>query len=192
MKKFIEEKIIKKRTERIVDLIEDLIEEGGEVLDIGAGGGWVAKELEKRKNVKITLLDVTDFNQTDLKLVLYDGKNIPFPDNHFDASLLIFALHHCLDPLKVLKEARRITKGKIVIIEDIPTSWLNRIFLCFWDVISNLISVIKPPGEIIAFNFKTVPRWQKIFKDLDLKLIKQKEGERGKLIRHVLFLLEKC
>ncbi len=192
MRKFIEEKIIKKRTEKIINLFEEFIGEGQDILDIGAGGGWVAEELKKRKKVKITLLDVTNFNQTDLKLVLYKGENIPFPDNHFDTTLLIFTLHHCLKPLKVLKEAKRVAKKKIIVIEDIPTSWLNKILLCFWDVISNLVSIIKPPGEIIAFNFKTIPQWKETFRELGLKVISQKENQRGELIHQVLFLLEKC
>jgi ubiquinone/menaquinone biosynthesis C-methylase UbiE len=190
MRKFIEDKIIKKRTKRVVDFFEGFVEEGEKILDIGTGGGWVAKELEKRKKAKITLLDVTDFNQTDSKLVLYDGKNIPFADNHFDTSLLIFVLHHCLDPLKVLKEAKRVSRRKIIVIEDVPTSWLNKIFLCFWDILSNLISILKPPGEIIAFNFKSVSRWQEIFKEFNLKTIGQKEYRKG-LIHQVLFVLEK-
>jgi len=191
MRKLIEKKI-NVRTKKIVDTFNEFINQNEEILDIGAGGGWIAKELEKRKKAKIILLDVTDFNQTDLKLVLYDGENILFSDDHFDTVLLIFTLHHCQSPLKVLEEAKRVTKDKIIVIEDIPTSWLNRIFLCFWDIIFNLISVIKPPGENIAFNFKTIPQWQKTFNDLQLKIIFQKEFQSNKLIRHALFVAEKA
>lgn len=193
MRKLIEEKIINKRTERIVNLFEEFIEPGEKILDIGAGGGWIAKELKKRKNTDITLLDVTDFNQTDLKVLLYNGKDIPFPAESFDVSLLIFTLHHCSDPLRILKEAKRVTKEKIIILEDIPTSWLNKIFLCFWDVIANLPSLIKPPGENISFNFKIISQWQKIFKDLNFKIISQKNFQTNKLIHHSLFIIvEKC
>ena len=185
-------KKINVRTKKIVDTFNEFISQNEEILDIGAGGGWVAEELEKRKKAKIILLDATDFNQTNLKLVLYDGENIPFSDNHFDTVLLIFTLHHCLKPMKVLEEAKRVAKKKIIVIEDIPTSRLNRIFLCFWDIISNLISIVKPPGENITFNFKTISQWQKIFNDLQLKIIFQKEFQSNKLIRHALFVAEKA
>ncbi|XOA42601.1 MAG: class I SAM-dependent methyltransferase [Candidatus Nealsonbacteria bacterium] len=185
------ENIIEKRTEKIVDYFENFINQGEKVLDIGAGGGWIAKEIKKRKNVNITLLDITDFNRTSLKLVLYDGEKIPFPDNNFDISLLIFTLHHCSEPLKILEEAKRVTRQKLFVIEDIPTSWLNKVFLYIWDIITNLPSLVKPPGENIFFNFKTIPEWQKIFKDFQLKLISQKMFQSNKLIHHGLFVVRK-
>lgn len=198
MKKLIEEKI-NHRTEKIVNAFEEFINRGEKILDIGAGGGWIGKEIQNRKSASVTLLDVMNFNQTlDLKLILYDGKNIPFPVNSFDTSLLIFTLHHCLNPLKVLNEAKRVTREKIIIIEDIPkgggrvTSFINKIFLYLWDILINLPSLIKPPGENITFNFKTISEWQKIFNRFGLKIIFQKEFQSNKLIRHGLFVVKKC
>lgn len=192
MRKLIENKIIKKRKEKIVNTFNEFINQDEKILDIGAGGGWISEEIQKRKNAKVTLLDIINFNQTNLKLVLYDGENIPFPNNYFDTSLLIFTLHHCLKPLKVLEEARRVTKKKIIIIEDIPTPWINKVFLYLWDFSGYLISfLVKPPGEKIPFNFKKVSGWQKIFKDFQLKIIFQKEFQSYKIIRHVLFIVEK-
>lgn len=190
MRKLIEN-IIRKRTERIVDTFDNFINQGEKVLDIGAGGGWIGKEIKKRKGVNVALLDIIDFNRSCLKLMLYDGKNIPFPDNNFDVSLLIFTLHHCSDPLKVLEEAKRVTKDKIIIIEDVPFSRCNEVFLCFWDIVTNLPSLVKPPGENIFLNFKTISEWQKIFKDFQLKLISQKIFQSNKLVHHGLFVLQK-
>jgi len=184
------EKLIKKRTEKIVNIFNSFIDKKGKVLDIGAGGGWIAKEIKKRKEVDITLLDVININQTDLKLTLYDGDKIPFSSNSFDSSLLIFTLHHCFSPLKVLKEAKRITRGKIIIIEDIPHSFLNRIFLYLWDIIANLLSLVKPPGENMYFNFKRVSEWKDIFEILELKQVFQKTFS-SKNIHHALFVLQK-
>ncbi len=189
MKNFIR-KIIQKRTEKIVNLFEQFIKEDEKILDIGAGGGWIGEEIQRRKKNEITLLDVKDYNQTDLKLILYDGENIPFPDNYFDVSLVIFVLHHCLNFKNVLEEAKRVSK-KIIIIEDIPTSLINKIFLCLWDIVVNLPSLINPPGENFTFNFKTASQWQKIFDDLQLKIIFKKEFQSNKLIHHAIFVVDK-
>ncbi len=186
------ERIIQKRTKKILNLFEEFIKDGDRVLDIGPGGGWIGKELKKRKKAEVTLLDVKDFNQTDLKLVLYDGANIPFPDNSFDVSLLIFTLHHSSSDLtKVLKEAKRVSRGTIIVVEDAPTSFLNKIFIWLWDIATNLPSLINPPGEDITFNFKTIPQWQEIFSGLRLKIISQKEFQSSRLIHHVLFIVAK-
>lgn len=187
------EKIIKKRKEKTVNTFNEFINRGEKILDIGAGSGWIGEEIQKRKNVKVALLDIINFNQTNSKLVLYDGENIPFANNYFDTSLLISTLHHCLKPLKVLEEARRVTKKKIIIIEDVPTPWINKVFLYLWDFSGYLITfLVKPPGEGIPFNFKKVSGWQKIFKDFQLKIIFQKEFQSYKVIRHVLFVVQKC
>lgn len=183
--------IIRKRTIRMVDAFNDFIVQGKKVLDIGAGGGWIAKEIKRRKAVDITLLDIIDFNRTSLKYILYDGKSIPFLDNDFDISFLIFTLHHCSVPQRILKEAKRVTKDKIIIIEDIPTSWFNKAFLCFWDVLTNLPSLVKPPGENIFFNFKTPSEWQKVFKELQLNIVFEKTFSSNKFINHRLFVLQK-
>ncbi len=191
MRNLIEDKI-KKRTDTIVNIFDEFINRGDRVLDIGAGGGWIGGELKRRKKTEVTLLDIIDFNQTDLELILYDQKNIPFPDNYFNTSLLIFTLHHCLNPLRVLEEAKRVSKEKIIIIEDIPTSLINRIFLCIWDIWSGLPSLIKPPGENIVFKFKTISGWKKILENLQLKITFQKRFHLNKLIHHELFVVQKC
>ncbi len=192
MRKAIEKKI-KQRTEKIVNTFDEFINQNEKILDIGAGGGWIGEEIQNRKSASVTLLDVINFNQIlDLKFVLYNGENIPFKADSFDTSFLIFTLHHCLNPLKILKEAKRVTKEKIIIIEDIPISRINKIFLYLWDIFINLPSLIRPPGENITFGFKTISEWQKIFNRFGLKIIFQKEFQSNKLIHHQLFILKKC
>jgi len=185
------EKIANRRADRILDMFCEFIERGSRVLDIGAGGGWIAEELKKRKGVDVILLDILDFNQSSLPHVIYDGKRIPFGDNSFDASLLIFTLHHCQNPAEILKEARRVTKGKIVIIEDIADSFFGRFFLYLWDFISNIPSIIKPPGESMFFNFKTVPEWKKEFNKCNLELVCEKHFKMNIFLNNSLFVVKK-
>ena len=191
--KFLVERIIKRRTERIVNAFEKFVEKGEKILDVGAGGGWIAKEIQKRKKAKVALLDVVDFNQSDLELILYDGKKMPFPENSFDVVLLIFVLHHVKNPLMVLKEARRITKNKIIIFEDTYFSFFDKIFLIFWDILTNLPAlIIKPFKEKMPFGFKRVFEWKKTFKKLKTKLIFCEGFAKNKFINQTLFILKKC
>lgn len=186
--RFLVERIIKKRTKWIVNSFDEFVEKGKKVLDVGAGGGWISKEIQKRKNTDIALLDVTDFNQTDLKLTLYDGKKMPFSDNSFDVVLLNFVLHHSKNPLEILKEAKRVSRDKIVIFEDTYNSFFEKIILYFWDIISNLHSfLIKPFKEKMSFNFKKISQWKKIFEDFNLKIFFEKKCKFQKL----LFILNK-
>ena len=193
---FFGRKRIKKITERAVDLIEDFIEEKERIIDIGAGGGWVSDEIQKRKKTKNLLLDVISLNQTDLPLVLYDGKNIPFDENSFDTALLICVLHHCQDPLRVLEEARRTVKKRIIIIEDIASTPLGKFFLkikdSFLNIAFSLLACSLKEVINLPFNFKTIPEWEKTFENLKLKLVYKKEYSTHKFSRYALFVVEKC
>ena len=174
--KFLVESIIKRRTDKIVSSFKDFIKRGERVLDVGAGGGWISKEIKKTKSTENVLLDIIDFNQTNLDLILYDGEKMPFPNNSFDTVLLICVLHHTEKPEAVLKEAKRVSRNKIIILEDTYNSFFSKTVLCFWDVITNLSSfLIKPFGEKMSFNFKKVSQWQKIFDELSLKIISEEK-----------------
>lgn len=188
---FLEERL-KNTVNNTLNHFDSFINENEKILDVGTGCGWISQFLWKRKNAQVTLLDVIDFNQTDLKLVLYDGKKIPFPDNSFDVVLLICVLHHCDEPSEVLKEAKRVTKDRIIIIEDTFSSWFGKFLLYFWDTILNLVAAIFLTSLFdgnMAFNFKRISEWEKVFSGLDLKLVHKKEWFQSR--RFVRFVLQK-
>lgn len=133
----------------------------GRVLDFGAGRCYIAEELEKN-NLDVTCLDVKDLDQTSMKVITYNGKRIPFKADEFDTALVAYVLHHCEEPVKMLKEIIRVTKGNIVIFEDTkPSKFVNMM-----DFFSNRLRGVKTP-----FKFMTEKEWSVIFKKLNLKII---------------------
>ncbi len=149
--------------------ISPYIKRGSKILDIGCGSGITSWQIANKLGTKISLVDVVNKNKVDLPFTVYDGKKIPFKDKSFDVSLLIFVLHHADDAQLLLLEAKRVTKDKIIIYEDIITknpfdkidSFLHGFaFNKTWDLKNNA-------------TFKTGPQWQKIFKDIGLKIIKK-------------------
>ncbi len=133
----------------------------GKVIDIGSGRGYIAKYLQIKNKTKVVCLDVKDLSQTGAKVVVYDGKKMPFNDNEFDTALVAYVLHHCEDQLKVLKEAVRVTKGNIIIFEDTrPSHFTNAM-----DFMSNKLRGVETP-----FKFRTEKEWMSIFKKLNLKI----------------------
>jgi ubiquinone/menaquinone biosynthesis C-methylase UbiE len=65
-------------------------------------------------------IDIRDLRlpNVNVPLQIYNGRSIPFADDYFDVSLVFYVLHHCEDPEQVLREAIRVTRGKIIIIEE--------------------------------------------------------------------------
>ena len=193
--RFFLDRKIKTMVKGTVDFLEEFIKEGEKIVDIGGGAGWISQELQIRKNTKNLILDVTNLNQTDLPLVIYDGKNMPFADNTFDVAFLICVLHHCEDPERVLREAKRVVKKKIIIIENIAKNPIGKFALCCKDAILNIgFSLLANSlKEIInlPFYFKTVPEWEQIFNNLNLKLTYKKEFHPPISHHSVAFVVQK-
>lgn len=102
------------------------LKENDTVIDIGAGDCRVDEILQRRGKVVVTPVDVEDFNRSSLKVLLFDGKHLPFPDDHFDVALFLFVLHHAEDVEAVLAEARRVTRRAVIVFEDLNKNWWDR------------------------------------------------------------------
>ena len=158
----------------------------GNVIDIGAGRCYIAKELESKSNINVTCIDVKDLSRTGMKVTVYDGRNMPFKDNQFDSAIISYVLHHCDDQLKVLKEAVRVCKGNIVIFEDTKPSPVTNAM----DFISNRIRGVKTP-----FHFHSEEEWKDIFKKLNLKIAAVKCSVEREwfypFVEHTMFVVRK-
>ena len=154
------------RARSLYNQIHHHIQPNQKVLDIGAGTGYLS-ELLNKKGIDITLIDVMDYNQVDLPLILYDGVLLPFKNNSFDISLIVSCLHHDENPIEMIKDAKRVGK-KIIIVEDTYTNKVTKFLLKVWDWITNDATGLNMP-----YNFRTSEEWIDIFNNLDLTIVKK-------------------
>lgn len=161
----------------------------GNVIDVGAGRCLIGREVEKNSKSRVTSVDVIDLNETDLELVLYDGKTLPYKDNSFDTALIAYVLHHCDDPVAVLKEAVRVCKGNIILFEDIDVDIIERVA----DFVANKIFNHKDIN--MTYNFKSRKEWLEIFKNLGLEVVHVEEGVEKEwfypFAKHIMFVVKK-
>ncbi len=137
---------------------------GKNLLDVGFGAGTVAK-LMVNSGYKVEGIDVADLSiYKDLKATLYDGNKMPFKNNSFDTAVIVHVLHHCKEPLEVLKEAKRCAK-RVVFIEDTYRNEFEKKIVSFNDNIGN--------WEFYQHPYLKDTVWKSTIKKMGMKLIFQ-------------------
>lgn len=161
---------------------------GTRILELGSAESWIGGMLKAEAPERdVQLVDVVDMNRTDLPLTVYDGYTIPFPDDHFDTTLVMMVLHHCDDPEQVLREAARVTRGRLIVTESVyrirPGCWM------LW-AIDNLVNGLRSGGLMAeGLHFRTAARWRETFARHGLRLCGERWMSRG-LHRHIAFVLD--
>lgn len=157
---------------------------GDNILDIGSGHGGLCKAL-REDGFSITPVDVQNLSFfPDVQPIVYDGRQLPFHNGAFDTSLLITMLHHTPDPQHILDEAKRVTKNRLVVMEDIYSNWLQRELTFFTDSLVNLEFEGHPHTN------KTDAEWRMIFQQMRLKLVSREEFRTLLFFRQVIYVLD--
>lgn len=134
------------------------IKKGDHVLDIGSGYGKQAHMLKERVPCEVSAIDVVDYNRFDVPFKEFDGIHIPFPDNTFDVSYLAFVLHHADHPMQLLEDALRVTKRAVLVYEDTPRNFLDRLLDGFHGKTFNWYYKLSNPAT-----FRTQKEWEHLF-----------------------------
>ncbi len=163
------------------------IKKGSVILDLGCGSGIVADVFKNYFGAQIEGVDIIDKRVAKIPFRLYDGKNLPFADNSFDAVLINYVLHHCETPLRVLNEAKRVAKGKIIIYEDLPENIFSKLVCKLHGKSFNFLF----RNDKESCNFKKDAEWKEVFENLGLKLIFEKRIWPISIRKLKIFVLEK-
>ena len=96
-------------------------EPGGRALDVGCGVGQVVHRLTKAGyeayGVDVSEPNIARARQFSERCQLYDGKRLPFPDNHFASVGALNVLEHVEEPEAFLRELVRVPAvgGKVIV-----------------------------------------------------------------------------
>jgi ubiquinone/menaquinone biosynthesis C-methylase UbiE len=144
--------------------------------------------LADEQGATVTLADVLPMSRTPLPHIQYDGKRLPFEDNAFDVTLLYFVLHHAEEQELVLREALRVTSSRVLIVESVYEEAWDLKLLSFLDTIANRLrsgGLMNVQEEHLYF--RTVPIWKKLFEQLDVSLLA--ERQKGRWIHKQAFFV---
>ena len=108
------------------------LKNGDSVLEVAPGAGYLAIEIAKLGNYKITGLDISDILieickqnalKANVKNINFQQGNVsdmPFPDNKFNFIVCVLSFKNFKEPVQALKEMYRVLKpGGMVLIMDL-------------------------------------------------------------------------
>ena len=116
---------------RIADAIAFALGDARSILNVGAGAG--AYEPEGRDITALEPSVEMSRQRKNLvaKVVQGQAEHLPFEPASFDASMAVLTVHHWSDQERGIREMRRVTKGRIVILTfdpDVEWFWLADYF----------------------------------------------------------------
>jgi len=156
-----------RRARKLSDHLVKLLPQNSQVLDVGCGDGSLARLiLKKRPDISIKGIDVLIRSQTQIHVSPFDGETFPFENASFDVVMFVDVLHHTGDPMVLLREAVRVSRGFLVIKDHTADGLLARPTLRFMDRVCNARH-----GVALPFNYWTRQRWLEAFQAMGLTII---------------------
>jgi ubiquinone/menaquinone biosynthesis C-methylase UbiE len=116
------ERLVLLEVDRVIRLTLEGIS-AGSILDIGTGSGLFAEAFMKQ-GLEVTGIDEQEKMLAAARSFVTDGEfriasaeSLPFPDASFDLAYLGHVLHESEAPLRVLQEARRVSRLRVSVLE---------------------------------------------------------------------------
>lgn len=146
----------------------------GLVLDVGCGNGrYAGGTYESYNHVYLdtdnTIIGLDPLESTEYRfpVVKAFGEDIPFQNDMFDAVVIFSVLDHLIDPVIVLKEARRVLKpsGNVFICNSIQEEVENAYHMHTWNkkgLLDMVSSVFEIKQDIVVGN---APLYRHLFID---------------------------
>ncbi len=177
------------------------VNRGETLLDVGAGSGDFLKVIGAGLGAEIIGVDIIDYSDDDIDVLMFDGKTIPLEDRSVDISIAAFVLHHTSQQAALIGEMKRVTRQRIIIFEDAyftPWQWLFLVWNDFYaNQIVGSIKAFKSFGKLsivtmpMPLTFRRVPQWEAFFAANGLALISTSvRHARIKPMSKVTFVLE--
>jgi SAM-dependent methyltransferase len=118
---------LRKPDRRIAGIIESALGSAQTVLNVGAGTGSYEPTDRSLTAVEPSREMIRKRKPGAAAAIQANAEDLPFDDKSFDAAMAILTIHHWLDKAAGLREMRRVTRGRIVLLTFDPSHrpWLT-------------------------------------------------------------------
>ena len=136
--------VMERRSRRLLAQVDGWLPNDGPLLDLGSGTGHLSARLERKLGLEVVTADVSDMHVVGPAPVLIADGGLPFEARAFSAALLLFVLAYPDNPAGVLREAARVTRGPVIVVQTLYSGRLGyawhrgREFL--WTVVAFYVS----------------------------------------------------
>jgi SAM-dependent methyltransferase len=200
------DQVLERRAMELATFLKPHLPSSGQILDIGSGTGHNAQALRRLTALECVETDVVDMSvrrhgTPDPEPILFDGAQLPFADDTFACSYMLFVLHYAQEPVRLLREARRITRGPVLVLQSVYRGCSGLVALRANDVVwgplafglaraSGLIDPVSCP--LRAQQYFTRVLMGDIFEQAGFGGMRQEPGPWPRaLIERELFILER-
>ncbi|RMG09212.1 MAG: SAM-dependent methyltransferase [Cyanobacteria bacterium J055] len=153
--------VMNRRVQILAEHLASLIPETEPLngLDVGCGSGEVAASIcQLRSHVSIRGIDVLVRPQTQIPVQQFDGFAIPFPDCHFDFTMLVDVLHHADDAERLLAECVRVSRQFVLIKDHYCNSIWDDWRLRLMDWVGN-----RSYSVALPYNYLSTSQWKTMY-----------------------------
>ena len=155
MLKAIFDALMERRAHRLMEQLSEWLPNDGPVLDLGSGTGHLSVCLERQMGLEVVTADVSDLHVVGRPPVLIADGVLPFEEKAFSGALLVFVLAYPNDPAGVLKEAARVARGPIIVVQTLYSGRLgyawHRCRELLWTIVafrvSKLVGYVPPNAK---------------------------------------------
>ena len=155
------------------------------ILDFGAGTCFFSRRLQDA-GLDVTAVDVIDRSRhPSVRLRVLREATLPFVAGAFGTSTAHFVLHHIEDQASAFAELVRVTRGTIVVTEDVTDRWT--------DTVATWIHTGTSPWSKAWRGFRSTTHWLEFFARFPVDLVEQRTIPRWRTphypVRRVVFVL---
>jgi ubiquinone/menaquinone biosynthesis C-methylase UbiE len=123
------DRVMERRSRQLIAQVSEWLPAEGPLLDLGSGTGHLSARLERERGLEVIPADVSDIHVVGRSPVLIADGVLPFEDKRFSAALLLFMLAYPSDPIAILSEAARVTRGPIILVQTLHSSQFGYVWL---------------------------------------------------------------
>jgi SAM-dependent methyltransferase len=156
--------VFERRARVLAEMLAARIPPGASVLDIGCGDGTIGRLIaDARPDTRVEGVELMARPECRIPCRVFDGTTLPVPDASYDVCLFVDVLHHTTDPRPLLREARRVARGLVLIKDHLNESAYDDLTLRFMDWVGNW-----PHGVQLTYNYPSRAQWIEHFRSCGL------------------------